>query len=424
MGWVMKTPAGSFRANWRDPSGKERSRTFKAEDAAYAHIDKMESTKTRGSYVDDRARKVRFRDHTVRWLKGRHVEARTDERTMSLLRTHIIPKWGGWRLGSIDHLEVQGWVTELGRTLAPATVAKCFGLVSSILAAAVRSRILDVNPADGVVLPKTRSGRRAVALTRAQVFGQILPAIASPHHRILVWLAAGAGLRWGECAGMPWGAVDLDRGVLHVAQVAVETSHTVELRPYPKTEAGRRTVPMGAGLSAILREYREMTGNPSDRDLVVLSRVGRPMRRANFRKRVWRPALVRAGLLGEVHEAAEGRWRGAWPTADGIERTATFGSEHQAVTHVALHAAGGPRFHDLRHSYATWLVSDGLPINDVQRAMGHTRGSTTLNLYTHPSAGFEERIRRSIDGESADFLLTFGSDDPDDDGTAGVPLPA
>jgi hypothetical protein len=62
---------------------------------------------------------------------------------------------------------------------------------------------------------------------------------------------------------MPWGAVDLVRGVLHVAQVAVETSHSVELRPYPKTEAGRRTVPMGAGLSAILREYREMAGDPS-----------------------------------------------------------------------------------------------------------------------------------------------------------------
>ncbi|BCJ26425.1 hypothetical protein Asera_05330 [Actinocatenispora sera] len=55
---------------------------------------------------------------------------------------------------------------------------------------------------------------------------------------------------------------------------------------------------------------------------------------------------------------------------------------------------------------------------------GRYRGSTTLNLYTHPSAGFEERIRRSIDGESPDFLLTSGPDDQDDDGAAGVPLPA
>ncbi|MEV4413829.1 tyrosine-type recombinase/integrase [Catellatospora sp. NPDC049609] len=38
---------------------------------------------------------------------------------------------------------------------------------------------------------------------------------------------------------------------------------------------------------------------------------------------------------------------------------------------VARHAAGGLRFHDLRHSYATWLISSGVPVNDVQRVMGH-----------------------------------------------------
>jgi hypothetical protein len=70
-----------------------------------------------------------------------------------------------------------------------------------------------------------------------------------------VWLAAGAGLRGGECAGMPWGAVDLDRGVLHVAQVAVETSHSVELRPYPKTEAGAPDRPDGRRPAR--RRYRD-----------------------------------------------------------------------------------------------------------------------------------------------------------------------
>jgi len=56
-------------------------------------------------------------------------------------------------------------------------------------------------------------------------------------------------------------------------------------------------------------------------------------------------------------------------------------------------AAGGLRFHDLRHSYATWLVSDGLPVNVVQRVMGHVRASTTLNLYTHAPEDYDERVR-------------------------------
>jgi integrase len=41
-----------------------------------------------------------------------------------------------------------------------------------------------------------------------------------------------------------------------------------------------------------------------------------------------------------------------------------------------------PKFHDLRHCYATWLVSDGVPVNVVQAVMGHEQASTTLNRYT------------------------------------------
>jgi integrase len=65
-------------------------------------------------------------------------------------------------------------------------------------------------------------------------------------------------------------------------------------------------------------------------------------------------------------------------------------------------AHGGPRFHDLRHSYATWLVSAGVPINDVSAVMGHEQTSTTLDRYTHPSRDRDQRVRSVF----ADFLLT------------------
>jgi hypothetical protein len=45
-----------------------------------------------------------------------------------------------------------------------------------------------------------------------------------------------------------------------------------------------------------------------------------------------------------------------------------------------------PTFHDLRHCYATWLVSEGVPVNMVQAVMGHEQASTTLNRYTHVPA--------------------------------------
>jgi integrase len=71
--------------------------------------------------------------------------------------------------------------------------------------------------------------------------------------------------------------------------------------------------------------------------------------------------------------------------------------------HVARYASGGMRFHHLRHSFATWLVSEGVPINDVQQVMGHERASTTLNMYTH--AADEMDSRRRVLGAFAAFSL-------------------
>jgi integrase len=65
------------------------------------------------------------------------------------------------------------------------------------------------------------------------------------------------------------------------------------------------------------------------------------------------------------------------------------------VKHVARHAGEALRFHDLRHSYATWLVDDGVPVNMMQRVMGRERSATTLDLYTRRSDG-ENRILRAL----------------------------
>ncbi|HEX8934844.1 MAG TPA: tyrosine-type recombinase/integrase, partial [Pseudonocardiaceae bacterium] len=79
-----------------------------------------------------------------------------------------------------------------------------------------------------------------------------------------------------------------------------------------------------------------------------------------------------------------------------------FPTAREATEHLVKHAHGGLRFHDLRHSYATWLVSAGVPINDVSAVMGHEQTSTTLDRYTHPSQDRDQRVKAVF----ADFLLT------------------
>src|SRR5262249_54554564 len=75
-----------------------------------------------------------------------------------------------------------------------------------------------------------------------------------------------------------------------------------------------------------------------------------PRRRSNFRRQVSQPALVKAGL-------------------------------------------SGLRFHDLRHPYANWLASDGMPVNVVQRIMHHEQASTTLTLHTHAPSDYDSDSR-------------------------------
>jgi len=138
----------------------------------------------------------------------------------------------------------------------------------------------------------------------------------------------------GECAGLAWEAVDLDAAELHVRQVAVEVGGWLQPRPYPKSRAGLRTVPVPAFVvnTLCLRRPELPAG------LVFGTRSGTPIRRPDFR-RLWVAAVARSGLP---------------------------------------HAL---RFHELRYSYATCLVSDGVPINVVSRLMGHDQISTTLDRY-------------------------------------------
>ncbi len=127
------------------------------------------------------------------------------------------------------------------------------------------------------------------------------------------------------------------------------------------------------------------------------------MRRTMFRAWLWRPALVRAGLLGQVVQISPKVWRARWRDRSGNEVTAECPNRRVARSRVSRLAQGGLRFHDLRHSYATWLVSDGVPLNEVARVMGHEQISTTLDRYTHAFDNGSDRVRDSF----ADFPLTI-----------------
>jgi integrase len=191
-----------------------------------------------------------------------------------------------------------------------------------------------------------------------------------------------------------------------VIRTVVEVGGNTTFKPFPKSRAGRRAVPLPGWLLPIIREHLDRWPGPASAP-VFANEAGAPLRRTVFRARIWRPALVRAGLLGGV--TADGKAFDAhWTDEQGEQHRAQFRSHAAAVAHVARHQAGGLRFHDLRHSYATWLVDDGVPPNMVQRVMGHERSSTTLDLYTRRTDN-SDRILQALEDPG-------GEAGPDEDG--------
>jgi integrase len=405
MGHVTRTRAGTWRANWRSPTGRQRAKTFPTRRDASRFLAEVEAAKTRGLYIDPHAGRLRFAVFARRWEASRVVEATTAASTRSKLRARLVPYWGDWPVNKIDHLAVQEWINQLSRELTPSSVASYLGTFSTVMKSAVRARIVAVNPAEGVQLPARRkSVKDERMITLDDLVNKLLPAIPDAY-RALPATAAGAGLRWGECLGLRWADVNLDDQVLAVQRVLVEVRGQVAIKPYPKSKAGRRTVPLAPFLLDALTEHRELTRAVAT-DQVFTGPDGGHLLRGNFRRRIWRPALVRAGLLGRVVVLDHDGYRACWQDEDREEQCAEFSTDREAVANIVDHAHGGLRFHDLRHCYATWLVSRGLPVNAVQHVMGHEQPSTTLNLYTHAPTDYYDTIRRAL-ATPADYLLTF-----------------
>ncbi|MDT7723445.1 MAG: hypothetical protein QOI21_21 [Actinomycetota bacterium] len=409
MGFVFKTPSGKWQANWRDPAGKQKSKTLPTKREASNFLADVESSTARGSYVSPAAGKTRFADHAAPWLAARSTELTTAARDKSVMRNHVVAKWGEWQLAKIDHMAVQAWVSDLAAHKSRWLVAKCLQLMSNVMRSAVRNRLISFNPCENVTVPAIRkrdTDDRIISRTDLRTL--LLPVVPA-RHRALVAVAAGTGLRWGEVIGLRMDAVDLDKGTVRVMRTVVEVAGKTSFKSYPKSRAGARTVPLPGWALALLKEHLE-DYPAADGGLIFTNEAGGGLRRTLFRSRIWRPALVRAGLLGEVNIYDDEPFEAVWTDEDGNKFSERFDTHRKAVVHVARHQAGGLRFHDLRHSYGTWLADEGVPVNKLQKVMGHENVITTLQLY----------VRKTEDHEA---ILDVLNDDDPDDGAAGALIP-
>lgn len=228
------------------------------------------------------------------------VRPSTRLRDESIFRCHLEPVFGAMPIDEIGFRDAQRFVADLALTdLAPRTIRKAAGLLAQSLDIAVRAQLLVHNPTRGLSLPQVPH-KEPRFLEPAEV-ERLAAAIAAPY-RTFVLVAAYAGLRNGELAALRAKRVDVDARTIEVVETRTLASDGTPTFGPPKSRAGRRIVPVPRfvidELSAdIVTRAIEPDG------LIWTSPTGAPLGDANFRQRVWKPAIRAASLDGlRIHD--------------------------------------------------------------------------------------------------------------------------
>jgi integrase len=159
-----------WRARYRDPSGRKRSKRFARKVDAERFLVSVEDAKLRGAYVDPAAGRVAFSEWAERWERttvSLRPSTRKDYET--LLNNQVLPAFGDMTLVAIDALMVREWIAELvAGGLSAKRARKAHQVLSQILASAVDGGRLPRNVAEGIKLPKVQR-KEMHFLTAAQV---------------------------------------------------------------------------------------------------------------------------------------------------------------------------------------------------------------------------------------------------------------
>ncbi len=295
--------------------------------------------------VDGKQTLKQFLEAWLTAIKG-SVRPATFDGYNNYVHTHIIPCLGKTRIAKLTPQQLQAFYSKkLGEGLSPTTVRHIHGALHRALKQATRWGVVGRNVAD-LVDPPRRARHEMKALSTSQA-RQLLEAAAGDRLEALYVLAITTGMRQGELLALRWQDVDLDGGTLQVRSTVQRVKDGL-LFGEPKTASGRRRIALAPAAVAALRHHHvsqaegRLKAGPAwqDNDLVFPNTFGRAMEATNLLHRSFTPLLERAGL----------------PKM---------------------------RFHDLRHTAATLLLSKKVPVKVVSEMLGHAQVGVTLAVYSH-----------------------------------------
>jgi integrase len=290
------------------------------------------------------------------WLENSQKQSlrpRSYERYEEMVRLHIIPGLGRHQLLKLTGQHLQAFYTKkVKEGLSPTTVIGLHNVLHKALDTAVKWNLVARNVCD-VVDPPRKIRHEIQPLMLEQVKKLLEVARSHPYEALYV-LALATGMRRGELLGLKWQDINFATGTLQVQRILSRVPRTMRSEngetyeeAEPKTQKSRRSVTIAAFAIEALKHHRE-------RQLQAKAQAGHDWQEQGY---VFCTSIGTHLLPNDVLEQLK----------------------------ILLKKAGLPaiRFHDLRHSAATLLFSQGVHPKVVQELLGHSDISMTMDIYSH-----------------------------------------
>lgn len=362
-GSIFKERNGNFRAMVTLPNGKRRSKTFQTKEACKDWIREMMTAPPTEENLPGETTNWTVRAWFDEWLaQSKNLVRPGTYYDYERFSTRIIlPALGDVPLKDLTRRQVNGFYHDLTekQKLGISSVRLVHRILHRALEMALQVNLITMNPAHGANVPRKEEVEMKV-LNEPQIW-TFLTTVRGHEREVLYDLAIKTGMREGELLGLKWSDLDLYHGTLTIQRQAKRVSGSgIQLRPL-KTKSSRRSLNLGENTLALLRVHKvnqdvmrlEQGDKWQDNDLIFPSMFGTPMDQSN--------------LVAEFK---------------GI-----------------LAVAGLPeiRFHDLRHTAASVMLKHLKDIMVVSRTLGHSRPTTTLNVYSHLLPGMQAEAAQRID---------------------------
>ncbi len=348
---------------WTDPAGKVHRpcRYRKTRALAREALRDLERDARRGRKMAGKAETLE--EYLTTWLEGsvqQSVRPRVYDGYQSIVTVRIAPHIGRLMLEQVTPPTIQQLYSALAAEgLSPRSVINTHRVLRRALQQAVKWDMIARNPCDAVDVP--RAPRRETRVLDRDQVQVLLESTAGTRRHALYMIAVTGGLRLGELLGLQWSDIDFAAGRVVVQRTCQHQRGIGLVFAEPKTSKSRRTVHLSHRAIATLKEHR--------------------IRQLEERL-----------LIGSE-----------WTDLDMVFPNYTGGMMHPgnvgAPFKKDLTAAGLPevRFHDLRHTAATLLLSAGTHPKLVSEMIGHSSIAITLDTYSHVIPAMHQEAAATMD---------------------------